>query len=81
MKRFSLVTGISLVLMSSALFAATSLESNWNCTTNASSSDLAKDKSADKELASNAKSASDAFSMASTNCRDCTKITCEVKTQ
>jgi hypothetical protein len=81
MKIFSLVTGIGLVLMSTIPFAATSLKSNWICTTNASSSDAAAEIVTDKKLTESMKSASDAFLAASTNCRDCTKITCEVKTQ
>lgn len=81
MKQLSFLAGISLVLMSSTLFAATSLDSNWICTTNASSSEVAADKAADKQSADSARSAADAFAAASTNCRDCTQITCEVKTK
>ena len=79
MKRFALVTGIGCILVTTTLFAATSLESNWICTTNASSSDAMSDKEADKQLAVTKKSASDAFYSASTNCRDCTKIICELQ--
>lgn len=57
----------------------TSMKDNWICTTNASSSDLTNDKDADEKMKSDAKSASSAFSFASENCRDCTKITCEVE--
>lgn len=55
----------------------TTMDSNWICTTNASSSDAQTDKDADNKLANTAMSAADAFKMASDNCRDCTKITCE----
>jgi hypothetical protein len=80
MKRISslLISTSLLALVSGIASAATSLDSNWTCTTNASSSDVAADKTADNQMSANAKSAADAFSFASTNCRDCTKITCEV---
>ena len=76
----SLVLGASLVLAFSTGFAkeTTSMDSNWTCSTNASSSSVAADKAADKQMKT-AKSASDAFSFASQNCRDCTKITCKSK--
>jgi hypothetical protein len=50
---------------------------NWTCTTNASSSSVASEQAADKEMQEKPKSAADAFAFASQNCRDCTKITCE----
>lgn len=59
--------------------AATPLDSNWVCTTNASSSSNEADKTADKQMANNARSAADAFGTAVQNCRDCTKITCSTK--
>ena len=82
MKRISsLLIGASFIVMSSAGMAAavTSLDANWICTTNASSSSLEADKANDKLMSETAKSATDAFSFASQNCRDCTKITCEIK--
>ncbi|KTD17847.1 hypothetical protein [Legionella jordanis] len=57
---------------------ATSMDSNWICTTNASSSSVAADQQADQDMKNQAKSASDAFNFAAQHCRDCTKITCEV---
>ncbi len=89
MKRISLLIGTSLILLASTAMAGTtlssttdskttSLDSNWTCTTNASSSSVEADTAADKQMSETAKSATDAFAFASTNCRDCTKITCEV---
>ncbi len=57
----------------------TAMDSHWICTTNASSSSLEADKAADNQMANSAKSSTDAFAFASANCRDCTKITCEVQ--
>ncbi|TAL64460.1 MAG: hypothetical protein EPN84_03330 [Legionella sp.] len=71
-------TGLFLIASSSFAVTTTSLDSNWTCTTNASSSDVPSDKAADKQMSETPKSASDAFALASKNCRDCTKITCEV---
>lgn len=70
-----------LISVSSMSFAAktTSLNSDWICTTNASSSDVDADKAADTKAAEHAQSAADAFAFASQHCRDCTKITCKVK--
>ena len=59
--------------------AKTAVDSNWICTTNASSSSLAADQAADKQMADTATSAANAFAFAATNCRDCTKISCSVK--
>lgn len=83
--------GLSQVILASALclvgfnaFAddtkptKTSLKSNWMCTTNASTSDVQKDKDADEKM-KNASSLEKSMSYASKNCRDCTKITCETK--
>ncbi|WP_058534653.1 hypothetical protein [Legionella saoudiensis] len=69
------------ILGSSISFAATqtSMDSKWICTTNASSSDNPSDKSADDKMANTQNSAAKAFAFAAENCRDCTKITCEVK--
>ncbi|KTD45617.1 hypothetical protein Lrub_2414 [Legionella rubrilucens] len=73
----------SLILASTLGFAntnsKTSMDSNWVCSTNASSSNVETDKSADNEMSNTAKSAADAFSFAAKNCRDCTEINCEVK--
>lgn len=73
--------GTGLILGSAVTFAAngTDMTTSWICTTNASSSDVASDKAADEKMKTNATAASDAFSFAQKNCRDCTKITCEVQ--
>ena len=73
--------GSSLLLLSAGSFAAskTDMDSKWICTTNASSSDAAEDQAADKQMSTAQGSASKSFSFASTNCRDCTKITCVAK--
>ncbi|MFJ1270211.1 hypothetical protein ACD661_16785 [Legionella lytica] len=70
-----------LVVGSSTLYAAsaTDVTRNWVCTTNASSSDVAKDKEADEQMAKNPTSAASSFDLAVKNCRDCTKITCEAQ--
>lgn len=57
--------------------APTSMATNWTCTTNASSSSVAADQAADKEMDEVKKSAADAYAFAAQHCRDCTKITCE----
>ena len=68
-------------LGSSISFAATQtdLSSKWICTTNASSSDAPADKAADDKMGNTQGSAAQSFAFAAQNCRDCTKITCEVK--
>lgn len=78
MKKIMIIAGM---LASSLTFAltTTSMETNWVCTTNASSSSNEADKAADKQMADTAKSATAAFGFAAQNCRDCTKITCTVK--
>lgn len=70
-----------LVFGASVSFAAsqTNMSSNWVCTTNASSSSVAADKAADDQMANSQSSASQSFAFAAQHCRDCTKITCEVK--
>ncbi len=76
----SLLMATGLMFVAATSFAAaTSMSSNWTCTTNASSSDVEADKVADKDMSESVKSAEDAFSFAAKNCRDCTKITCEAK--
>lgn len=79
MKLYTLIAGSFLMALSSLSFAVTStdLTQNWTCTTNASSSDVAADKTADDKMASDKGGVDKAFSFASQNCRDCTKITCE----
>lgn len=69
------------ILGSSVGFSATAtdLNSGWICTTNASSSDVAADKAADDKMANTQGSVAQSFALAAKNCRDCTKITCEVK--
>jgi hypothetical protein len=69
------------ILGSSIGFAATATDVNakWVCTTNASSSDVAEDKAADDKMANTAGAAAESFAFATKHCRDCTKITCEVK--
>ncbi|MDR3504344.1 MAG: hypothetical protein P4L79_17385 [Legionella sp.] len=70
-----------LVLSSSALFAtsATDMNTHWSCTTNASGSHAVHDKTADDKMAKDTSAALDSFKYAAKNCRDCTKIICEVK--
>ena len=71
----------ALLLSSSISFAAstTDMSTKWICTTNASSSDVATDKNADDQMAKKSDSAANAFAFAAKNCRDCTKVTCEVQ--
>ena len=79
MKKLILIfTGL---ILGSSVYAAsvTDMNSKWICTTNASSSDVASEKAADEKLANTQSSASNAFAAAAQNCRDCTKITCEVQ--
>jgi len=78
---YSILTGASLIIAASTGFAAdkTDLTGKWTCTTNASSASTDTDKAADDKMAKNAGSAADSFAFAAQNCRDCTKITCEVQ--
>ncbi|TAL64011.1 MAG: hypothetical protein EPN84_04175 [Legionella sp.] len=73
--------GGSLILVSASSFAVskTDMEAKWICTTNASTSEVASEIAADKQMSTNALSATKAFAAASENCRDCTKITCEAQ--
>ena len=82
-KIISLLIGTGFAFMMSAAFAdgPTSMDANWSCTTNASSSSVAAEKAADDQMANGTKSAADAFAFAAKNCRDCTKITCESKAE
>ena len=72
--------GTILMLTASFGFAAakTEMGNNWVCTTNASSADTDADKAADNQMANKANSATSSFGFAAQNCRDCTKITCNV---
>lgn len=76
-----LLTMSFLMLSTSFAYAtsATDMSTNWICTTNASSSDVADDKTADDKMAKTAGSAADSFDFATKHCRDCTKITCETQ--
>ncbi|KTD56590.1 hypothetical protein Lsan_2750 [Legionella santicrucis] len=69
------------IIASSVGFSATNTDLNakWICTTNASSSDVAGDKAADDKMANTQGSAAQSFAFAAKNCRDCTKITCEIQ--
>ncbi|BCA94680.1 hypothetical protein TUM19329_10410 [Legionella antarctica] len=80
-KTFIAIIGTGLILGSAGIFAvsATDVTTNWICTTNASSSEVAADQAADEKMKTNKTSASEAFSFAQQNCRDCTSITCEVQ--
>lgn len=54
----------------------------WICTTNASSpTSGSPDEQADQTMAKNAANGATAFDFALKNCRDCTKITCELQTK
>ena len=68
-----------LIASTSISFAAdaTDINANWTCTTNASSSD--SDKAIDDKMANSQDSVIKSFTFAAQNCRDCTKITCEIK--
>ena len=55
------------------------MEANWICTTNASTSEVAADIAADKQMSTTSTTSAKAFAFAAENCRDCTKITCEAQ--
>lgn len=87
MKTVKIILSGCLIALCSFSFAAgddkakvvkTDLSKNWTCTTNASSSDKESDKKADENLAKNKGSIKKSFSAAEKNCRDCTKISCEM---
>ncbi|KTD41070.1 hypothetical protein [Legionella parisiensis] len=62
--------------------AASTHSGMWICTTNASSpTSGSPDEQADQAMAKNAASGNTAFDFALKNCRDCTKITCELQTK
>jgi hypothetical protein len=69
-----------LILSTSSVFAVTQtdMNTNWVCSTNASSSKETTDKAADQIMVKTPGSATSAFDFAVKNCRDCTKITCKV---
>lgn len=75
-KSFWVLIG-ALMLSAVTSFADTDVTAQWNCTTNASVN-TDEDKAAYEQMSNNRSSAADAFAMAVKNCRDCTKITCEV---
>jgi len=82
MKMLSTIICSTLILAASTSFAVTKTDmdaTKWICTTNASSSDVEADKAADKQMADTGSSSAKAYAFAAQNCRDCTKITCEVK--
>ncbi|RUR09443.1 hypothetical protein ELY15_09260 [Legionella sp. km772] len=76
-----IASGFSLMMAGAFADGATSMDTNWSCTTNASSSSVAEEKSADDQMSNSTKSAADAFAFAAKHCRDCTKITCESKSE
>lgn len=75
-----LVAGIFVLATTTTMAATkTAMDANWICTTNASSSSVEADKAADDKMAKSATTAADAYAFAASNCRDCTKITCEAQ--
>ena len=75
-----MVAGFFVLAVTTSLAGTkTALDANWICTTNASSSSVEADKAADDKMAKSATSAADAYALAASNCRDCTKITCEAQ--
>ncbi len=75
-----MIAGVFVIATSTTMAATkTNLDSHWVCTTNASSSSVEAEKATDDKMAKAASSAVDAFAFASSNCRDCDKITCEVQ--
>ncbi|HAT2159625.1 TPA: hypothetical protein F8R78_07730 [Legionella pneumophila] len=73
--------GSGLILASATSFAdtKTDMKNNWICTTNASTSEVASEMAADKQMSTTSMSAAKAYAFAVENCRDCTKITCEMQ--
>lgn len=75
-----LIFGLTLLVTSTGFAATTTdMDSKWICTTNASSSSVEAEKTADDKMAKEEGSAKSSFDFAAKNCRDCTKITCEAK--
>lgn len=93
MKAYKLIVTSCLISFCSFTFAAeatadhqkavtkTDLSKNWNCTTNASTSNTAEDKKADEDMSKNKSSLKKSIGLAEKHCRDCTKITCEMSGQ
>lgn len=79
MKNLLLICALAIATPAAFAVSTTDMSTKWACTTNASSSEVAADKTADEQMANGVGSAADMFAMAAKNCRDCTKITCEVK--
>jgi hypothetical protein len=78
MKTF--IFGLTFLITSTAFAATTTdMDTKWICTTNASSSSVEAEKSADDKMAKQQGSAKASFEFATKNCRDCTKITCEAQ--
>ena len=79
----STIAGLFVIAVSTSMAATTApktnLDSSWICTTNASSSSIDSEKATDAKMGKTVSSAVDAFAFASSNCRDCTKITCEAQ--
>lgn len=77
-----MIGGVFAVVASTALAGttttATDMNTNWSCTTNASSATTDAEKAADEKMANTKGSAVSAYALAAQNCRDCTKITCEM---
>ncbi|STX39842.1 hypothetical protein [Legionella feeleii] len=73
-----LIMGSVLIIASATAASATDMSKNWACSTNASAATTEAEKSAEVKSDNAASSALGAFSAAAQNCRDCTKITCEV---
>jgi hypothetical protein len=71
--------GLVLICSSSFAVSKTDMEANWICTTNASTSEVAADIAADKQMSTTSTTSAKAFAFAAENCRDCTKITCEAQ--
>lgn len=77
-----IVAGLFIITTTSSMAETkTAIDTNWICTTNASSSDVATDTEADNKMKNTSASAADAFAVAMANCRDCTKITCEAQSK
>lgn len=70
--------GLALVMSAGFAGSITDVNSKWTCTTNASSASTDAEKAADDKMSKTVSSATEAYALAVQNCRDCTKITCEV---
>ena len=75
-----IVAGFLMITATSSMAATkTVVDSSWLCATNASTSAVATEIAADEKMKNTSASAADAFAFALSNCRDCTKITCEAQ--